>query len=439
MLTNCQALSIARWILAVYLPFCLAVVVAAGDISADDRPFAEARSEQAPTQTSQHSQHELRAQIDALWAVTWERFYLPRTQIFYDYLSSYESGRWLAHLPTAEEVRRQHPNECGYDTGMEDGMISAGVILSLIMDRYAITREETLRQRAVETYQGIRSCASIHGERGFVARAICPEDASSVYPNSSRDQYTHAVHGLWLFANSPLCKPEWREEIGETLSWIADRMERHVTAENNYDSLRLDGSRDTRGISRMWNVQPHEAARLPMIYAAAWDITKNHKYRRLYERCIDPAIEQSRTIDGSQPTYALLQVQASLELLRSIEPDEERSQRMRQVMLRITELCAVRARAANDRAVTLDLTQVGTDWRTGEGLSPQGEYRKVWYCIRESGEAALSQCMLADSALTEEQQGLLDNAIMRLDPKQVSSCGIFYLQAAYWKSRRASQ
>lgn len=378
--------------------------------------------------------------VEGLWKVTWERFYLPRTNQFYDYLTSYESDRGLAHLPTAAEVKRQYPNECGYDTGMEDGMISAGVLLSLIIDRHAVTGEEFLRERALEVFRGIQRSATAHGVPGFLARAVCPEDLTSVYPNSSRDQYTHAVHGLWLYANSPLCSPGTHKEIATTLSAIADRMTRHVTPENNYDSLRADGSRDTRGISRMWEVDAHEAARLPMIYAAAWDVTKNPAYHERYRHYIEPAVNQSSPISDRCATYALLQMQASLELLLSLEKEPALQEKIRQALEMVAARCAERAVAADKRAKDLDLTRLCTDWRTGEGLSPKGHYRPVWYNIRESGEAALAQLVVAHQPFPPAQQTLLEAAITRLDPERVSSCGIFYLQAAYWKAlRRASQ
>ena len=376
--------------------------------------------------------------VEQLWEVTWGRFYLPRTNLFYDYLTSYEDGKGLAHLPTAEEVQRQYPNECGYDTGMEDGMISAGVMLSLIVDRYAVTNEESLRERAFDVYQGIKRCATAHGAPGFLARAVCVEDLKSVYPNSSRDQYTHAVHGLWLYGESPLCSAETRQEIGDLLSGIADRMTRNVIPENNYDSLRANGSRDTRGISRMWKVSGHEAARLPMIYAAAWAVTGSEKYYDRYRHYLEPAIDQSFIIAGNTPTYALQQVQASLELLAAVEKDPARKRKMQQIMDSVAETCATRAQSAHDRAKNLDLTMLCTDWRTEEGLSSEGRYRTVWYCIRESGEAALTQLMAAHRPLPQEQAQLLEIAIRRLDPHRVSSCGIFYLQAAYWKMRRAT-
>jgi len=374
--------------------------------------------------------------MDRAWNATWKRFYLPKTNLFYDYLSSYEAGRELAHLPTADEVRRQYPNECGYGTGMEDGMISAGVMLSLIVDRYAVTKDESLRERADRVFQGVQLCATAHGAGGFLARAVCDEDLKSIYFNSSRDQYTHAVHGLWLYLHSPLSGPETRQAIAEVLSGIADRMTRNVTAENDYDSLRADGSRDTRGISRMWNVKGHEAARLPMIYAAAWDATGRQEYLDLYRKYLEPAVEQSFVVEDWQPTYALLQMQVSLELLESLERDPKLKRQIRAIMAMVSQRCAARALRADQSAAHLDLTMTCSDWRTGEGLSSKGQYRKVWYNIRESGEAALAQLVDQGASYPAEQQTLLTRATARLDYDRVSSCGIFYLQAAYWKARR---
>jgi len=380
------------------------------------------------------------ARLDALigraWDVTWKRFYLPETHLFYDYLTSYEPGRELSHLPTLDEVRRQYPNECGYGTGMEDGMISAGVMLSLITDRYAVTGEESLRARALEVFQGVRLCASAHGASGFLARAVSRHDLKSVYPNSSRDQYTHAVHGLWLYYHSPLCAAETQADIRAIVSAVADRMTRTVTSENDYDSLRIDGSRDTRGISRMWNVKGHEAARLPMLYAIAWDLTGRQDYYDLYRKYAAPAVEQSQTVEARQPTYAWLQMQASLDVLASLEKDAVLKDRLRRLQAMVSERCAERARQADLAAPNLDLTMLGSDWRTGEGLSIKGRYRQAWYNIRESGEAALTQLMDSNTPFSEEQQTLLARAIMRLDYDRVSSCGIFDLQAAYWKARR---
>jgi hypothetical protein len=319
---------------------------------------------------------------------------------------------------------------------MEDCMISAGTILSLLVDRHAVTGEESLRGRAREVIQGIQLCATIPEAPGFLARGVCHQDCKSSYPNTSRDQYTHVVHGLWLYLHSPLRDDDLKPQIAAILAGIADRMTRNVIPENDYDSLRADGTRDTRGISRMWNVMGHEAARLPMIYAAAWETTGKQEYHDLYRKYVAEAVRQSHTVDQGQPTYAWLQMQASLELLAELEPDPALKREMHGIMDEIAQRCAARASAAAQRADRLDLSVLCSDWRTGEGLKWEGEYRKAWYCIRESGEAALAQLMAPDAPISEEQKALLARAITRLDYQRVSSNGIFYLQAAYWKLRR---
>ena len=114
-----------------------------------------------------------------------EPLFLPQVQTFRDYLSSYEPGKEQAHLPTAEEVKRQYPNPCGYSTGMEDGMILGGAMLSLICDRFAVTGEESPARAGRAGIRGMRRCATVHGVPGFIARNVCPEDGKSIYINSS--------------------------------------------------------------------------------------------------------------------------------------------------------------------------------------------------------------------------------------------------------------
>jgi hypothetical protein len=55
---------------------------------------------------------------------------------------------------------------------------------------------------------------------------------------------------------------------------------------------------------------------------------------------------------------------------------------------------------------------------------------------RKSVEAGLTQLVDQGAAYPADQQALLTRAITRLDYDRVSSNGIFYLQAAYWKARR---
>jgi hypothetical protein len=109
-----------------------------------------------------------------------------------------------------------------------------------------------------------------------------------------------------------------------------------------------------------------------MIYAAAWDVTGRPEYRDLCRNYLAEAVKQSARIDGRQPTYALLQMQGSLELLDALEQDAGLKRQMREVMASVSARCAERARNAARASDALDLTALCTDWRTGEGISMKG-------------------------------------------------------------------
>jgi len=384
----------------------------------------------------------------ALWDVSWERFFVPETHIFYDYLTSWEPGQWQKHLPTPEEIEKRVPNELGYDTGMEDGMIFAGTWMEGVLARAKSAKTDAekaeMKQCAHEIMLGVKLCATVHTDPGFVARAVCPADGKSVYPASSRDQYTHAVHGLWHYAVSDLCDEKDREEITVILSLIADRMIRNVTPANKYEALTLDGRPNPRGITKMWNVAAHEAARLPMIYAAAWDVCrksadaelkqKSETYFTEYRKYIGPAVEQSLNAEALQNVagWAMLQAQASLELLRLLETDPVLRQKMEQTMEILFDVAAKRLRWAESGSRGLNMELLFQDWRVdGGGIPWATPTRNVWYNPRQTGEAAMTQLLCPTRQFPAESQELLRRAILRLNPNRVATSGIFYLVAAW--------
>ncbi len=387
------------------------------------------------------------ANLERAWDIAWSRFYLPSVQTFGDYLSSYESGREQAHLPTPEEVRRQFPNPCGYSTGMEDGAILGGAMLSVLCDRFAVTQQEGLRSQAKEVFTGLHRCATVHGVRGFVARNVCPGDGRSTYLNSSRDQVTHFVHGLWQYYHSPLPDESTRQQTRTLLADVAERMIEFVTPANDYDFCRADGVRCPLGICRMWNVQAHEAARLPMIYAAAWDVTREERYRLAWRQYVAEAIAQSASPEEHKPAYALLQMQCSLELLHALEPEPglkaEIGERMRHVRaLAARRFATVAAQLAREDAAKL--TMLGPDWRTVPEWKDQkgypnpqwGPFRAVWHLTRELGESALVLLMTEPAVLSAEEKRVLVTELGRFDYLHNASCGILYHLAAWWKARR---
>ena len=183
-----------------------------------------------------------------------------------------------------------------------------------------------------------------------------------------------------------------------------------------------------------------------MIYAAAWDVTGDERYRQQWRRYVAEAIEQSAEPGEQKPAYALLQMQCSLELLHELEPEPKLKETIHARMTQVRELAAKRfssvlAKIAKKRPE--EMRMLGPDWRQvpewkdQKGyMNPQwGPYREIWQLTREAGESALILLMVDPGSLSEAQQNSLRDMIRRFDYAHNSSCGIIYHLAAYWKAR----
>ncbi|MBC8601371.1 hypothetical protein H8784_06500 [Parabacteroides acidifaciens] len=381
------------------------------------------------------------------WNVSWTKFYHPSTNLFYDYISSYEKGEELSHLPSVQEVNRQYPNPCGYGTGMEDCMILTGTMLDALVDRYKITADEKLKEYASAVLRGIAKSSLIENAPGFVARGLCVEDGKSFYINSSRDQYTHCVYGLWKYYKSSMPSDGAKDTIRLILSNIANRMIQNVTPEHNYDFLRMDNKPCPLGICKMWNVQSHEAARLPMFYAAAWDVTGKKAYYELYRKYVYDAVVQSEAIEKNHSAYVFVQMLYSFDLLFSLETDSDLQKRLCSLKERVGKMALERSKESLDKLIKLNREQLavlGPDWRNVEVWDMQkgykiprwGEYRKIWELIREIGESSLVVYMQDNEKLHEEEFKILNEYLSAIDYTRISSCGIIFHVASYWKAKK---
>ena len=365
-------------------------------------PLKETRSD-APRLQNQ----KLAERMSDAWKTLRSRYYHPPTSQFF----TAEPSR----LPSAEKIKRLDPNDCGYGTGMDDVPLFGGILLVALCDQYDVTHSGSLKADALSVFKGLELCATAHGVPGFVARGICPEDGKSIYITSSRDQYTHLAHGFWRYYHCGLCDEDARQSIRDVLQAVADRMTRNVTPENNYDFLRADGTQDPRGICRMLQVRTHEAARLPMLYAAAWDVGRSQEHYRLYRKYLPAAIEQSlgllelprSEIARWIPPYAVLQMQCSLEVLHDLEPEPPMKAQIKETMRRVAQF------AADKRAFTA---------------------RKRQPNERECGETALAQLIYGDLPLTPSQRGELADAIMKAKYAGAPAAA-YCLLGAYWKAR----
>ncbi len=395
-------------------------------------------------------------QAESAWKAVWNHFYSPDTCLFYDFLESLEPGKTLDHLPTPEEVDALYPHPCGYGTGMEDCAISGGIILDALIDRYANEEKsnaeqdvlESIKTRAQDVFTGLELLTTVSGSPGFVARGVSPKALGKCYINSSRDQVTHLVLAVWNYWRSPLSNDETRSRAALVLYAVADRMTRNVTPENDYDFLCSDGSRCRIGISRMADVEDHEAARLTAIYAAAWDVAKRSgdsireaEYWKQWRNIARDTVVQSAHIVANpdlcnrMPSYAYLQMQESLEALYQLEPEQNLKETIGETLKYVANRIKSRQENALKKLKNHDLTEVAPSWREVGGL--KGAYRETWYCPRECGEIALTIAAdTANGSFDEDSARVLKEAFMIPDYARITSCGVFHLIGAYEKARR---
>ncbi|MBQ6534510.1 MAG: hypothetical protein IJI37_05005, partial [Opitutales bacterium] len=265
-------------------------------------------------------------------------------------------------------------------------------------------------------YKALLLNATAHGERGFVARGVSPDDCKTVYPGTSRDQYTHFIHGMWRYYNSGIATAAEKAKIAQIFSDIADKMEREVKpdAEPPYSFKFYKGMPDDRGVGKMLEVYPHEAARLSMFYAAAYSATKKRKYFDLYRKHIDYAIDHSAEISAIPerklrwlvPAYAVLQMESSLELLHAVEKDAALKKRIAGVMDLVAEFF--------DKCPVYDI-----------------EKRKS---SRDCAEIINGKLMSPSYKLSQTDEKILRSRIANLNGAR--DCGGAYtLLSAYWKAR----
>lgn len=272
---------------------------------------------------------------EQVWIVLTNRFYCPKTEALYDVLWRDDRGRVSATacLPTPEEIRRQFPNPCAWGTGMQDCVFNGGPFLSA-----AVSRGDFGMARSA--YRGIRRCATVSGVRGFVARGVSPEDGKSFYIDSSRDTWTLFIYHLRAFSSSAFCDAVTRQEIRSLIADVADYAERCVTATNDYSLSRADGRPGL--VSRMWfPLQTHETLRLPMIYAAAFDLTGDRHWRDLELRYLDKALDGAEgPIEDDIRGSVLNQMQLSVRILWETEDDPVRKARLLRLLNRGADLAA---------------------------------------------------------------------------------------------------
>ncbi len=387
------------------------------------------------------SDRQLSAKAGDAWRAAWDRFFDERTYLFYDYVCSYDPAQQLAGLPTPAEAAQQKPNPNGWGTGMEDCAISGGLMLAMVCDRFAATGDAAMCPYAQKVFVGLKALVESSTTDGFVCRGLCPADGKSHYPESSRDQYTWYIYGLWRYYHSSIALTEDKAAIRKLITAVCVRMERNIVPGRNFSIGKDTGTFDGI-VDKMWENMAHEVARLPMIYAIGADITGDKHWKDLARRYSVEAAAKSKEASTKVP-YALLQQQTSLEVLQQLEDDPA----LKQQWLEAMRLVAERSQGFLTKCLKYQPPSgdsLNFDWRTWP-LKKSGPYLVPTRpeallaedrTIREPAEAALVLLLRPAPQLTPEQLALVKRMIAQVDYSKVVYYGHYYQLALYWRAVR---
>ena len=360
-------------------------------------------------------QEELRPLVDAGWAkmMTTRN---PRTGV----VAGCDTRKSLPPPDATNNLYRMYKGRPGGwgPPGVGDAPLICGTALSGLVDKWNVTHDASVKDEAAKVAQGVLNLAVLHGYKGFVCRGFCSDDKTTV-SLSSRDQYTHWIHGLWRYtAAKDLADPAIVAAYRQRVVEVAAFMEERVTEAHEWNFGLADSpEKDYRGICTMWGpeVWPHEAARLPMIYCAAYLATGDVHWRDLYETFIDEALDRTLKIKemtprqsaGPMPCYSLFQANTSFEPILAYEKNPARVAKIHEAMNAFAHHARLRMKAANP-----DKPPYGMCW---------------------DGELALTQLMAPDLSEASEVETFVEAMIRRRNLTTSGVCRAAHVMAAYWR------
>ncbi|MBI4027102.1 MAG: hypothetical protein HY360_19105 [Verrucomicrobia bacterium] len=350
--------------------------------------------------------------LESLHARIWSLFYQPKQGILYTFINPRTRQ---PVLPTADEVLRCIPNTAGWGTPIEDSCLCAGTYLDAMLLRHAAQPTRENERKAREIFRGLMNLAGCGRRRGFIARGLLP-DGKTYYPDTSVDQYTMFLYGLWRYFESPVATSKDRDSIRKIVSNICLQLEEdEFVIQTDAGSVATFSDINAMIYGRVERVlQP---------FAVGWKICGNLRFAQTYGklkaeqngRRLKILKNQGPPPKGKVSLYALLQTQVALRCLCEIESDKKDRVIYESAMNRIGRAAPAwigqyrnfgKLRLHDDWDLDWrhDWNHRMTDniWIFGRQLYASGRFDQVKHsssCVREPCEAVLAMLLAPNSTL----------------------------------------
>lgn len=257
----------------------------------------------------------------------------PETHLIYCIIDLENPNHWQTTVFPDPAKVRDKVNDDSEIPNLSNCAIAGGRFLANLVDCFEIAQEPACRDQARVVFAGLESLARVSPRPGFIARGLLPGDPGKAhFLNSSVDQYTYYVYGIWKYYHSPLSGDKERAAIRAIMADIAAMIEE--------DNTILATNGIPARVSDIEAIRSDRSSRMLQMYLVAWDITGDQRWREAYRRCLEENnFARLRTmidpdkirypyyprdvIDKSEgaPLWGMLQSQTSLVPLFEIEKD----------------------------------------------------------------------------------------------------------------------
>jgi hypothetical protein len=275
---------------------------------------------------------ELQQKIVASQNFIADRAIHPETKLIYGRIDLEDPERWKNTIfPSPESIRNRFCDD-SETPNVPNCAIAAGEFIAAIVDCYDVTGLSECADQAETVFQGMKNLANVSQVKGFIARCVLPCDGVTHLLNSSVDQYTYYVYGLWKYYHSSLSSEEQKEEIKEIINDMCKCIEDYgfsIPATNGIPAP----------VSDIGVIRSDRSSRLLEVYLVGYDITGNEHWLEIYseklrendyarlhsildpERIEYPYPPRDKINNSTQATWAILQNQYSLVPLFELETD----------------------------------------------------------------------------------------------------------------------
>jgi len=217
---------------------------------------------------------ELQQKMIASQNVISERAIHPDTHLIYGKVNL-EDPQWWQNtvFPSPESIGNRFCDD-SETPNVSNCAIAGGRFLGALVDCYDVTGDSKYTGYAQTIFDGLRTLSRVSPRKGFIARCVLPCDGKTHLLNSSVDQYTYYVYGLYKYYHSPMCGKTEKQDIEEIMNDICTMIES--------DGAILATNGIPAPVSDIEAIRSDRSSRLLEMYLVGDDITGNEHWRDKY-------------------------------------------------------------------------------------------------------------------------------------------------------------